>query len=128
MLYARGRPVACGGVRSLGPELAEIKRMFVTADARGHGHGRRAARRARAARRRARARAACALLTTEVLTEARALYAVAGYAEAEALEVGGRRDYWLEKILRSAGCGQPYRKRPVRPRWRLPASLGEFRP
>ena len=41
VLYARGRPVGCGGVRSLGPELAEIKRMFVTADARGRGHGRR---------------------------------------------------------------------------------------
>ena len=35
VLYARGRAVGCGGVRSLGPELAEIKRMFVTADAAG---------------------------------------------------------------------------------------------
>ena len=36
-----GIPVACGGYRSLGPELAEIKRMFVTADARRQGHARR---------------------------------------------------------------------------------------
>ncbi len=98
VLYARGRPVACGGVRSLGPELAEIKRMFVTADARRQGHGRRVLaeleRRAAAdGARRAR------VLTTEVLTEARELYAVAGYAEAEALDVGGRRDFWLEKTL-----------------------------
>ena len=41
VLYSRGRAVGCGGVRSLGPELAEIKRMFVTADARRQGHGRR---------------------------------------------------------------------------------------
>ena len=41
VLYVRGRPVGCGGVRSLGPELSEIKRMFVTADARRQGHGRR---------------------------------------------------------------------------------------
>jgi GNAT superfamily N-acetyltransferase len=99
VLYARGRPVACGGVRSLGPELAEIKRMFVTADARRQGHGRRVLaelerRAAEHGARRAR------VLTTEVLTEARELYAVAGYAEVEALEVGGRHDYWLEKPLR----------------------------
>jgi mycothiol synthase len=40
VLYGRGRPVACGGVRSMGPELAEIKRMFVTEDVRRQGHGR----------------------------------------------------------------------------------------
>ena len=99
VLYARGRPVACGGVRSLGPELAEIKRMFVTADARRQGHARRVLaelerRAAEHGARRAR------VLTTEVLTEARALYAAEGYAEVEALEVGGRRDYWLERALR----------------------------
>ena len=39
------------------------------------------------------------LLTTEVLTEARALYDSAGYAEAEVTDVAGRRDVWLEKVL-----------------------------
>jgi GNAT superfamily N-acetyltransferase len=98
VLYARGIPVACGGYRSLGPEVSEIKRMFVTAGARHQGHGRRVlaelewrckeygARRIR-------------LLSTEVLAEARALYASAGYEEAEIMHTGGRRDVWLEKTL-----------------------------
>ena len=34
VLYARGRPVGAAACRSLGPEVAEIKRMFVTAGAR----------------------------------------------------------------------------------------------
>jgi GAF domain-containing protein/GNAT superfamily N-acetyltransferase len=98
VLYARGRPVGCGGVRSLGPELAEIKRMFVTAAARGRGHGRRLLaelerRAAAAGARRAR------VLSTQVLTEALALYESAGYAVVEAVEVGGRRDLWLERDL-----------------------------
>jgi GNAT superfamily N-acetyltransferase len=98
VLYARGRPIACGGVRSLGPELAEIKRMFVTAEARGEGHGRRllATLEERAA---AEGAKRVRLLTTEVLAEARALYASAGYAEAEVLDVEGRRDLWLERYL-----------------------------
>jgi GAF domain-containing protein/GNAT superfamily N-acetyltransferase len=98
VLYARGVPIGCGGVRSLGPELAEIKRMFVTAFARRQGHGRRILaeleRRAVAhGARRAR------VLTTEVLTEARELYAAEGYVEMEQVDVAGRRDYWLEKTL-----------------------------
>jgi len=98
VLYALGRPIGCGGLRSLGPELAEIKRMFVTEEARGQGHGwrllaeleRRAA--AQGARR-------VRLLTTAVLTEARALYESADYAEVEVIDVEGRRDVWLEKVL-----------------------------
>jgi GAF domain-containing protein/GNAT superfamily N-acetyltransferase len=98
VVYARGRPVACGGLRSLGPELAEIKRMFVTAGARHQGHARRVLaeleRRAKAyGARRVR------LLSTEVLREALALYRSAGYVEAEIMDVGGRRDVWLEKTL-----------------------------
>jgi len=98
VLYARGRPVACGGLRSLGPELAEIKRMFVTANARGQGHARRllAELEARAVAQGARR---IRLLTTEALTEARALYAWAGYSEVEVTEVEGRRDAWWEKPL-----------------------------
>lgn len=34
---AAGRPVACGGLRQLDDSSAEIKRMFVTPDARGTG-------------------------------------------------------------------------------------------
>jgi GAF domain-containing protein/N-acetylglutamate synthase-like GNAT family acetyltransferase len=98
VLYARGRPVGCGGVRSLGPELAEIKRMFVTAGARRRGHGRRLL--AELERRAAEAGAKrVRLLTTDVLTEASALYESAGYTEIQAHEVEGRRDVWLERRL-----------------------------
>ena len=88
VLYARGRAVGCGGVRSLGPELAEIKRMFVTADARGRGHGRLLL--AELERRAAAAGATrVRLLTTEALTEALALYESAGYAVVEVARARG---------------------------------------
>jgi GNAT superfamily N-acetyltransferase len=98
VVYEDGQPVACGGLRELGPNVGEIKRMFVTARARGRGHGRRLLEAlevlaAQAGHRRIR------LLTTEPLVEARALYASAGYAVAEEFPIDGRMDYWLEKTL-----------------------------
>ncbi len=98
VLYEGERPVGCGGVRLLGPELAEVKRMYVTPPARRRGHGRRllgaleelaAAAGARRVR----------LLTTGALAEAQQLYAAAGYREVEALARDGRRDAWLEREL-----------------------------
>jgi GNAT superfamily N-acetyltransferase len=93
VLYEDGEPVGCGGLCG-----DEIKRMFVTARARGRGHGRRLlgeleAIAAQAGHRRIR------LLTTEVLVEARALYESAGYAEASRFRIDDRTDYWLEKAL-----------------------------
>ena len=38
--YEDGEPVACGGLRTLDEETGEIKRMFVTARARGRGYAR----------------------------------------------------------------------------------------
>ncbi|HEX4689627.1 MAG TPA: GNAT family N-acetyltransferase [Solirubrobacteraceae bacterium] len=35
-----GAPVCCGGVKGLGDDACEIKRMFVAPDARGRGHAR----------------------------------------------------------------------------------------
>jgi GAF domain-containing protein/GNAT superfamily N-acetyltransferase len=98
VLYARGRPVGCGGVRSLGPDLAEIKRMFVTPDARLKGNGRLLLEELE---RRAAATGAkrVRLLTTEALTEALALYQSAGYAVVGSHELAGRRDMWLERSL-----------------------------
>ena len=98
VVYADEQPIGCGGMRWLGPHVAEIKRMFVTAEARRHGHGRRLlgeleALAAAGGARRVR------LLTTDALEEARRLYASAGYREVEAHMVDGHRDAWLEKEL-----------------------------
>ena len=91
-------PVACGGLRALDAETVEIKRMFVTARARGRGHARallaELERRAAAAgQRRLR------LITTEVLREARRLYEDAGYAIVATPREGPRQDYLMEKRL-----------------------------
>jgi GNAT superfamily N-acetyltransferase len=99
VVYEDGVAVACGGVRPLGAGVAEIKRMFVTAAARGRGHGR-----ALLAELERRARDAgydrVRLYTTEVLHEARALYADAGYHRIEMPNVDDRaEDVWLEKRL-----------------------------
>jgi GNAT superfamily N-acetyltransferase len=99
VLYEDARPVACGGLRPLGAGVGEIKRMFVTAAARGRGHGR--ALLAELERR------ACdagydrvRLYTTEVLHEARELYADSGYRAIDVTGVDDRaEDVWLEKRL-----------------------------
>ena len=96
--YEDGEPVACGGLRRLDADTGEVKRMFVTARARGRGHGR-----ALLAELERRARAAgltrVRLLTTEVLTEARELYAASGYQVVGEPREGDRQDYWMEKRL-----------------------------
>ena len=100
VVYDGGEPVACGGLRRLDRGTGEIKRMFVTAHARGRGHGRRLLaelerRAAAAGQRRLR------LITTEALGEARQLYEAAGYAVVETPREGERQDYLMEKRLTS---------------------------
>ncbi len=99
VVYEDGRPVACGGLRTLAPGVGEIKRIFVTATARGRGHARRLLG---ALERRAgeHGHRSVRLLTTDVLHEAIALYEAAGY------RVVGRVEHprapvevWLEKPL-----------------------------
>jgi GNAT superfamily N-acetyltransferase len=98
VVYDAGVPVACGGLRRVDATTGEVKRMFVTAAARGRGHGRRllAALERRAA---AAGYARVRLLTTEVLAEARALYLSAGYRIVDEPLEGSRHDYWMEKEL-----------------------------
>ena len=97
--YEDGRAVCCGGLRPLDEDgVTEIKRMFVSATARGRGHGRTLL----AELERLAAGAGCTrvrLFTTEVLVEARALYESAGYRVVSTVPDGGRTDIWLEKPL-----------------------------
>ena len=98
VVYEDGEPVACGGLRRMDGDMAEIKRMYVAAAARGRGHGRRLLaeleRRALAFGFRR-----IGLITTEVLAEARALYAAAGYSVVRTPVEGDRQDFWMEKEL-----------------------------
>lgn len=98
---AGGAPLACGGLRALEPGVGEIKRMFVSARARGTGLGRRLLRELE--RRAAHAEMTrVRLLTTEMLTEARALYVAEGYHETGRVQAPGIPvEIWLEKTLYS---------------------------
>jgi GNAT superfamily N-acetyltransferase len=101
--YEGGRAVCCGGLRPLGePGACEIKRMFVSAAARGRGHGRALLvelERLAASFGFTRVR----LFTTEVLVEALALYESAGYRVVCTVPDGERTDLWLEKALARGG-------------------------
>lgn len=98
VVYDGGVPVACGGLRPLGGGEGEIKRMFVTAGARRRGHARRLLGELEAIAREAGV-SRILLYTTEVLDEARRLYATAGYAPLASRDAGTRVDFWLEKRL-----------------------------
>jgi len=100
--YDDGHAVCCGGLRPLAGEgVCEIKRMFVTDAARRRGHGQ--ALLAELERRAGDAGfAVVRLFTTEVLVEARALYASAGYGVVGTVIDGERTDVWLEKRLDGA--------------------------
>jgi ribosomal protein S18 acetylase RimI-like enzyme len=97
--YLDGRAVCCGGVRPLAEDgVGEIKRMFVSASSRSRGIGRTLLVELEAL-------AASSgfttvrLFTTEVLVEALALYASAGYRVVGTVQDGDRTDLWLEKPL-----------------------------
>jgi GNAT superfamily N-acetyltransferase len=98
ILYEDGEPVAGGGLRPLGEDVAEIKRMFVVPAARGRGHGRRVLLELEAAAtelgyRRLR------LDTAESLTAATALYRSAGYRDIPDYNGNSYASFWGEKVL-----------------------------
>jgi len=98
VIYEDGEPVACGGVKRLGPGLGEIKRMYVVPGARRRGHARRmlvaledAARELRHERVR--------LDTGELQPEARALYESSGYHPIPDYNQNAYAAFWFEKDL-----------------------------
>jgi DNA-binding MarR family transcriptional regulator/ribosomal protein S18 acetylase RimI-like enzyme len=93
-----GRPVGCGALKFHGGEPAELKRMWVDANARGLGIGRRllVALEAHGA---ARGATVMRLETNRSLAEAVALYRSAGYAEVAAFSTDPYAHHWFEKRL-----------------------------
>jgi GNAT superfamily N-acetyltransferase len=94
-----GRAVGCGAVRTLDPDVAEIKRMWIDPDERGHGIGRSLL----TALETAAAELGChtvRLDTAAHLTEALALYRSAGYVEISAYNDNPYAAHWLEKPMR----------------------------
>jgi DNA-binding MarR family transcriptional regulator/GNAT superfamily N-acetyltransferase len=100
--YLYGEPIGCGGVkRPPGERAADIKRMWVAADARGLGVGRRLLMELEAHARDSGATHA-RLETNRVLTEALGMYRSAGYEEVPAFNDEPFGDHWFEKRLQPA--------------------------
>jgi DNA-binding MarR family transcriptional regulator/GNAT superfamily N-acetyltransferase len=95
-----GEPAGCGGLRLHGTEPAELKRMWVSASARGLGIGRRILSELE---QHARQRGATVvrLETNQRLTEAIGLYRSAGYAEVPAFNDEPYAHHWFSKHLTS---------------------------
>lgn len=100
VLVARlgGAPVGCGAVKLAHPQVAEIKRLWVTPAARGHGLGGRllAALEMRAIRS---GKAVVRLDSNGSLTEAMGLYQTRGYREVAPFNDERYADHWYEKDL-----------------------------
>ncbi|SAK68804.1 MarR family transcriptional regulator [Caballeronia hypogeia] len=95
----RGAAIGCVALKFHGESPAELKRMWVSASARGLGVGRRLLEEAE---RHARQNGAGAvrLETNKALDEAIGLYRQAGYVEVDAFSTEPYADHWFEKALR----------------------------
>jgi DNA-binding MarR family transcriptional regulator/GNAT superfamily N-acetyltransferase len=93
-----GRAVGCGGLRTMGDGIGEVKRMWVDRDARGLGIGRRLldvieARASQSGLHTLR------LETNASLTEAIAMYRARGYREVPAFNAEPYAHHWFAKDL-----------------------------
>jgi GNAT superfamily N-acetyltransferase len=94
----KGQPAGCGALKSLGPGLGEIMRMWVDRPHRGLGIGARileALERQAAALGHRRVR----LYTNRSLTEAKAMYGARGYREIARYNDDPYANHWFEKPL-----------------------------
>src|SRR5262245_42377884 len=91
-----GRPIGCGALKLHGRGPAELKRMWIAADARGLGLGRRLLHELEQHARRAGA-SAVRLETNRALREAIALYRRTGYVEVDAFNAEPYAHHWFEK-------------------------------
>ena len=99
MLVARasGRPVGCGGLRFHGDGRAEVKRMWVAPEARGHRARTPAPAPAGAAGRETPASTCLRLETNGSLREAIALYRESGYREVAPFNDEPYAHHWFAK-------------------------------
>jgi DNA-binding MarR family transcriptional regulator/predicted GNAT family N-acyltransferase len=93
-----GEPVACGGLHSIGPGVAELKRMWVHGDWRGAGLGSRLLRHLQD-RARGGGHAAVRLDTNAALTEAISMYQRAGYRAIDPYNDNPWATHFFEKYL-----------------------------
>jgi GNAT superfamily N-acetyltransferase len=98
VVYLQGEPIGCGAVKHHADAPAEIKRMWITPQARGLGVGRRLLGTLES----------CALSggaevahieTSSVLPEALSLYRSTGWIEVPPFNDEPFADHWLEKTL-----------------------------
>lgn len=94
----QGKAVGCGGIAFRDGGFAEIKRMWVSQDARGHGVGYQILLRLEQVARDA-GNTRVRLDSNSSLTEARALYARCGYAEIARYNDNPYADLWFERTL-----------------------------
>lgn len=101
LLVARlfGEPIGCGALRTLEPGVGEIKRMWISPDARGLGLGRRLLDELERVARKRRMHA-LRLDSNGTLTEALHLYRSSGYREIERFNDNPYAQHWFEKTLR----------------------------
>ena len=98
----RERAIGCGALKLHGSSApAELKRMWVSADARGLGLGRRILEELERHAREAGV-VVLRLETNRALTEAIALYRRSGYVEVDAFNTEPYAHHWFEKHLTSA--------------------------
>ena len=97
--YRGSEPVACGAVKRLDDTTAEIKRMYVVPQARGHGVARRLLAALEDAAR-AIGYSLVRLDTGDRQPHALSLYRSAGYREIADYNGNPAASYWLEKDLR----------------------------
>ncbi len=93
-----GRAVGCGALKTASPGVGSIKRMWVAEDARGLGLGRRILVALEDQARRL-GLGTLRLETNRTLSEARRLYAAAGYEEVTPFNDDPYADHWFEKRL-----------------------------
>ncbi|SAL61489.1 MarR family transcriptional regulator [Caballeronia arvi] len=94
----RGAALGCVALKFHGKSAAELKRMWVSASARGLGVGRRLLAEAEQHARQSGAKAV-RLETNKALQEAVKLYRQAGYVEVAPFSDEAYADHWFEKVL-----------------------------